>query len=48
VREIGMKLETEGFKFLSLLFGECFKGKELDTLRFKLPSNPQELEHHHL
>ena len=25
--KIGMELETKGFKFLSLLFGEFFKGK---------------------
>ena len=30
-----MKLETWGFKFLFLLFGESFKGKELDTPGFQ-------------
>lgn len=37
VNQTRMELETWGFKFLSLLFGECFKGKELETPKFQVP-----------
>jgi len=44
VREKEIELETRGFKFLSLSFGETFKGRNLKPSGFKYTSNPQGFE----